>query len=85
MAAIQAPVSHLRENPFEIAREQLRLVADAFDIDQNLVNILQECKKAVEVAIPVSETGAAVCTTLVDLLGELVPADEAAPLASAAP
>jgi glutamate dehydrogenase (NAD(P)+) len=29
-------------------------VAEAFDIDQNLVNILQECKKAVEVAIPVS-------------------------------
>ena len=54
MAATQAPVSHLRENPFEIAREQLRLVAEAFDIDQNLVNILQECKKAVEVAIPVS-------------------------------
>ena len=38
-----------------------------------------------EVAIPVSGTGAAVCATLVDLLGELVPADEAAPLASAAP
>ena len=54
MAATQAPVSHLRENPFEIAREQLRLVAEVFDIDQNLVNVLQECKKAVEVAIPVS-------------------------------
>ena len=54
MAATQAPVSHLRENPFEIAREQLRRVAEAFDIDQNLVNVLQECKKAVEVAIPVS-------------------------------
>src|SRR5205807_986610 len=38
-----------------------------------------------EVAIPVSGTGAAVSATLVDLLGELVPADEAAPLASAAP
>ena len=54
MAATQAPVSHLRENPFEIAREQLRRVAEVFDIDQNLVNVLQECKKAVEVAIPVS-------------------------------
>jgi len=38
-----------------------------------------------EVAIPVSGTGAAVCATLVDLLGELVPADEVAPVASAAP
>jgi glutamate dehydrogenase (NAD(P)+) len=54
VAATQAPVSHLRENPFQIAREQLRLVAEAFDIDQNLVNVLQECKKAVEVAVPVS-------------------------------
>jgi glutamate dehydrogenase (NAD(P)+) len=54
VAAVQAPVSHLRENPFQIAREQLRLVAEVFGIDQNLVNVLQECKKAVEVAIPVS-------------------------------
>jgi glutamate dehydrogenase (NAD(P)+) len=44
----------LRENPFEIAREQLRMVAQVFDIDQDLVNVLQECKKAVEVAVPVS-------------------------------
>jgi glutamate dehydrogenase (NAD(P)+) len=49
-----ATVSHLRENPFEIAREQLRRVAAVFGIDANLVNVLQECKKAVEVSIPVS-------------------------------
>src|SRR6266446_5112437 len=48
-----APVSHLRENPFEIVREQLRRVAEIFGIDQNLVNVLQECKKAVEVSVPV--------------------------------
>ena len=54
MAATEAPVSHLRENPFQLARQQLKLVADEFDIDQNLVNILSECKKAVEVAVPVS-------------------------------
>ena len=54
MATTQAPVSHLRENPFQIAREQLRRVAEVFGIDQNLVNVLQECKKAVEVSIPVS-------------------------------
>ncbi len=53
MATIEAPLSHLRENPFEIAREQLRRVAEVFEIDQNLVNVLQECKKAVEVSIPV--------------------------------
>jgi len=48
------PVSHLRENQFQIAREQLRRVAEVFEIDQNLVNVLQECKKAVEVSVPVS-------------------------------
>jgi len=53
VATIEAPLSHLRENPFEIAREQLRRVAEVFEIDQNLVNVLQECKKAVEVSIPV--------------------------------
>jgi len=46
--------SHLRENPFHIARQQLRNVADVFGIDDRLVNIMQECKKAVEVSIPTS-------------------------------
>jgi glutamate dehydrogenase (NAD(P)+) len=50
---VEAPVSHLRENPYEIAREQLRRVAATFDIDQNLVNVLGTCKKAVEVSVPV--------------------------------
>jgi transcription-repair coupling factor (superfamily II helicase) len=38
-----------------------------------------------ETAIPVSGDGAAVCATLVELLEELIPAEAAAPLASAAP
>ena len=54
MTTIEAPESHLRENPFDIAREQLRRVADIFNIDQRLVNVLQECKKAVVVSIPVT-------------------------------
>ena len=53
MTAVGAPVSHLRENPFEIAREQLRRVAATFDIDDNLVAVLGECKKVVEVSVPV--------------------------------
>jgi glutamate dehydrogenase (NAD(P)+) len=52
--AVVAPESHLKENPFEIAQKQLRKVADAFDIDDRLVNVLQECKKAVSVSIPTS-------------------------------
>jgi len=53
VTSLEAPVSHLRENPFEIARAQLGRVADVFGIDANLVNVLQECKKAVVVSIPV--------------------------------
>ena len=53
MAATQLTTSHLRENPFGIAREQLRHVAEVFGIDQNLVNVLSQCKRAVEVSIPV--------------------------------
>jgi glutamate dehydrogenase (NAD(P)+) len=50
--AIRERESHLRENPFQIARRQLRNVADVFEIEDSLVNVLQECKKAVEVSIP---------------------------------
>jgi glutamate dehydrogenase (NAD(P)+) len=54
VATADSAVSHLRENPFEIARQQLRLVGQTFNIDPNLINVLQECKKAVEVSIPIS-------------------------------
>jgi glutamate dehydrogenase (NAD(P)+) len=49
-----AAESHLLENPFSLARQQLYKVAETFGIDQRLVNVLQECKKAVEVSIPTS-------------------------------
>ena len=48
----EAPASHLRENPYEIAKAQLRRVGDEFGIDDNLINVLSQCKKAVEVSIP---------------------------------
>ncbi len=54
MSSAQETVSHLRENPYEIARNQLRLVANAFSIDENLVRVLSGCKKAVTVSIPVT-------------------------------
>ena len=54
MTTVGESVSHLRENPFELAQEQLRKVARAFSIDDNLVNVLSKCKKAVTVAIPVT-------------------------------
>ena len=52
--AATAPESHLRENPFGLAQQQLHKVAETFGIDERLINVLQECKKAVEVSIPTS-------------------------------
>ena len=48
-----AEVSHLRENPFDLAKSQLRRVGEVFAIDPNLIRVLSQCKKAVEVSIPV--------------------------------
>jgi glutamate dehydrogenase (NAD(P)+) len=53
VTTVAAPVSHLRENPFEIAQQQLHRVADTFKIDPNLISVLKECKKAVVVSVPV--------------------------------
>jgi glutamate dehydrogenase (NAD(P)+) len=50
--ATTAPESHLRENPFLLAQQQLRKVADTFGIDDRLVEVLKQCKKTVEVSIP---------------------------------
>ena len=49
-----AAVSHLRENPYELAKTQLRRVGEVFGLDPNLIRVLSQCKKAVEVSIPVS-------------------------------
>jgi glutamate dehydrogenase (NAD(P)+) len=52
--ATAAPESHLRENPFLLAQQQLQKVADTFGIDDRLVEVLKLCKKTVEVSIPTS-------------------------------
>jgi glutamate dehydrogenase (NAD(P)+) len=52
MAALTQRESHLKENPFRLAQQQLQKVADAFGIEDDLVGVLRECKKSVEVAIP---------------------------------
>jgi glutamate dehydrogenase (NAD(P)+) len=49
-----AVASHLRENPYDLAKAQLTRVGQIFAIDPNLVRVLSQCKKAVEVSIPVS-------------------------------
>jgi glutamate dehydrogenase (NAD(P)+) len=51
VAILEAP-THLRENPYDLAKQQLRRVGELFGIDDNLINVLSECKKAVTVSIP---------------------------------
>jgi glutamate dehydrogenase (NAD(P)+) len=48
-----ATASVSTESPFRIAQQQLRNVADVFGLDDDLVAILGECKKSVEVSIPI--------------------------------
>jgi len=45
--------ARLPENPFQIARSQLQRVGDTFGVDPNLIRVLAECKKTVEVSVPV--------------------------------
>src|SRR5260221_6176640 len=52
--ATEAHESHLRENPFLLAQQQLQKVADTFGIDDRLIEVLKQCKKTVEVSIPTS-------------------------------
>ena len=53
MSATQAPATHLRENPFDLAQAQLRRVGEIFALDPNLIRVLSQMKKTVEVSIPV--------------------------------
>src|SRR4029079_7796315 len=46
--------THLRENPYALARPQWQRFADTFGVDPNLVAVLSECKKTVEVSVPVA-------------------------------
>ncbi len=51
--AVEAPTAPRHDDPWEMAREQLRRVSDRVDIGENMFNVLSECKKAVEVSVPV--------------------------------
>ncbi len=54
MTTLEVRDTHLKEDPFALAQLQLRRVAETFAIDDRLVNVLRECKKAVEVSITTS-------------------------------
>jgi glutamate dehydrogenase (NAD(P)+) len=48
----EAPPSHLKEDPWEMARSQLRRSCSLIDVSGSMLNVLQECKKSVSVSIP---------------------------------
>src|SRR5690242_10875773 len=52
------------ESPFRIAQQQLRNVAEVYGLDDDMVGILGECKKSVEVSIPTTmDDGSVRCFT----------------------
>jgi len=53
VTTLQAPEAFTREDPWEMAREQLRRVATFTDIGENMLNVLLKCKKSLEVSVPV--------------------------------
>ena len=53
MTAVEAPPAPTQDDPWEMAREQLRRVSELVDLGENMFNVLSECKRAVEVSVPV--------------------------------
>jgi glutamate dehydrogenase (NAD(P)+) len=52
VTTVEAPSSHLKENPWEMARSQLRQTAGLIGMQESMLNVLLECKKCVAVSIP---------------------------------
>ena len=52
MTTVEAPSSHLKENPWEMARSQLRQTATLIGMEDSMLNVLLECKKCVAVSVP---------------------------------
>ena len=52
MTTVETPSSHLKENPWEMARSQLRQTAAQIGMEDSMLNVLLECKKCVAVSVP---------------------------------
>jgi glutamate dehydrogenase (NAD(P)+) len=52
VTALDTPAPSVQENAWEMAREQLRRTAELAELDPSLLNVLTDCKKAVEVSVP---------------------------------
>jgi glutamate dehydrogenase (NAD(P)+) len=52
VTTVEAHSSHLKENPWEMARSQLRQTATQIGMEDSMLNVLIECKKCVAVSVP---------------------------------
>jgi glutamate dehydrogenase (NAD(P)+) len=52
VTTVEAASSHLKENPWEMARSQLRQTAGQLGMEDSMLNVLLECKKCVAVSVP---------------------------------
>ena len=52
MTAVETPTAFVQDNPWEMAREQLRQSAAVLELDDDMLGVLLECKKAIEVSVP---------------------------------
>ncbi len=54
MAIVETTPSHLKQDPWAMAREQTRRAARLLEVvNESMLNVLLHCKRAVEVAVPV--------------------------------
>jgi glutamate dehydrogenase (NAD(P)+) len=52
VTAVETPTAFVQDNPWEMAREQLRQSAEVLRLDDDMLGVLLECKKAIEVSVP---------------------------------
>jgi glutamate dehydrogenase (NAD(P)+) len=52
VATAERPETSVQENPWEMAREQLRRTASVIELSDDMLNVLLGCKKAIEVSVP---------------------------------
>jgi glutamate dehydrogenase (NAD(P)+) len=54
MATLEATPSHLKHDPWALAKEQTKRACRLLEVvNENMLNVLLECKRSVEVAVPV--------------------------------
>jgi glutamate dehydrogenase (NAD(P)+) len=61
VTTVEAPSAHLKENPWEMARSQLRQTAAQIGMEDSMLNVLLECKKCVAVSVPTRMDDGSVC------------------------